>query len=217
MALPGDLPVTSIGQPAVLWGRTFPEVYIYDSLGRMTQRWIFSRDDHFDIEIGFRRVIDSREEMEDGTIRERRRGWRIILSFQVLDSVGNRKLMDFLRQLYDAARIEVKPHPGEMWQRGYNDTFRCVLDNDWEFEYLDGRWIGHTGSLKLVGDEFLDKLPTPMGQLLPTGRVIIPVKGILYYKHPPVCGAMVFSSKFGSYSIVCTTAEIVEERFKDID
>jgi hypothetical protein len=195
----------------VLWGVSFPELFAYDSRNVLVGYYRFTRYDNIATQLFFARVLDSREEMEDGTIRERLRGHRAKFTFELKGAVANRKVMEFLRILHGASRIVIKPHPDEMFASLGRDFFECKIDGDWEYPYLDDRWIGHVGELQLIGNEILDAIPTARGVILPFERIIIAVKGVQKYETPPVCGAMVCSEEYGAYSALCTDIYSVED------
>lgn len=153
----------------VLWGKSLPIISLYDHNWTLIDEWRFELTDNFRIEFITERVIDSEEECEDGTIRQRIRGFRLYMSLSV-ENIENRALLNFLRKMYSADHIAVKPHDGTMQNpnTGFY-TFEMLLDSDFEPKYFDGRWIGHTIDLVLKTKDLLIDIPrdTKAFQIIP--------------------------------------------------
>jgi hypothetical protein len=147
-----SLDLVGYNQRYVLWGKELPIINIYDS------DWVTLNDN---IRMGFRNleVIDSKNEMENGLIRKRVRGYRFYVDFSI-QNLENRALLMFLRKMWMADHVVITPHDGTMMNpRTHNYDFEMLINSDFNPEYLENRWIGHIISFTLESVYLLDSIP----------------------------------------------------------
>ncbi|GAG05605.1 unnamed protein product, partial [marine sediment metagenome] len=143
----------------VLWGKELPVINIYDSEWILIDEWRFTLEDN--IKMGFRNIeiIDSKNEMESGLIRKRIRGYRFYTDFSI-QNLENRALLIFLRKMWMADHVVITPHEGTMVNPLTHDyNFEMLINSDFNPEYLENRWIGHTISFTLESVYLLDSIP----------------------------------------------------------
>ena len=146
-------------QRFVLWGKELPIINIYDSNWTLIAEWRFTLEDN--IKMGFRNleVIDSKNEMESGLIRKRVRGYRFYIDFSI-QNLENRTLLMFLRKMWMADHVIITPHDNTMMNpRTHDYDFEMLVNSDFNPEYLENRWIGHTISFTLESVYLLDTIP----------------------------------------------------------
>jgi len=154
-----SLDLVGYSQRYVLWGKELPIINIYDSDWVLIDEWRFILNDN--IKMGFRNleVIDSKNEMESGLIRKRVRGYRFYVDFSI-QNLENRALLMFLRKMWMADHVVITPHDGTMVNPMIHDyDFEMLIDSDFNPEYLENRWIGHTISFTLESVYLLDTIP----------------------------------------------------------
>jgi len=137
------LDLTKYGQRNVFWGRGLPRISLYDNNWVLIDQWDFQSQDNFRMNFRCPEEIDGKNEMEDGRIRKRIRGYRLYVDFTI-DNIENRDLLMFLRKMWIAAHVVITPHYGTM--RNPNDNtydFEVLVDSSFDPEYFDGRFIGH--------------------------------------------------------------------------
>jgi|GEM_PF-6997194 len=153
------LDITQYGSRNVLWGRGLPIISLYDNNWELIDEWRFESKDNFRMNFRFLEVIDGKNEMEDGRIRKRVRGYRMYADFTI-DNIENRDLLLFLRKMWTAVHIMITPHDGTM--RNPNDNtydFEMLTDSDFNPEYFDGRFIGHIIPFTLESTYLLLDIP----------------------------------------------------------
>jgi hypothetical protein len=176
----GQEAMSDYGLPYVFWGRALPKISVYTS-GILLDQWQFSKHDNFRMAIKCQRTLDSEEEMEDGTFRQRIRGYRLFVTFSI-SMVKNRAMLMFLRNMFLAEQIILTPHYGSM-QSPIDNTyqFSMIVDSDFEPEYFDGRFIGHSIEFTLKSLTLLPSIPRDnnLVQVIPAetmkvGGVVLP-------------------------------------------
>lgn len=146
----------------VLWGKALPSISIYDDNWEMISEWRFTKLDNFRMEISCAREFTEKE-MENGQLRQRLKGFRMFVDFQV-SNIENRDLMLFLRQMWTASHILLAPHYGTMKNPntgGYD--FEFVLGTDFMPQYFDGRFIGHNLAWNFKSLDLLIDIPRDSG------------------------------------------------------
>jgi len=147
---------------SIIWGNALPKLQAYKS-GVLIGEWQFTSLDNFRMELACLRLVDSQEEMVNGLIRQRIRGFRLTAGF-TLRNVENRSIMLFLRRVFLADQIIFTPHPGGMINPlNQSFEFSMLVDGDFDPKYFDGRMIGHEFEFKLIGTELLPEIPDDWG------------------------------------------------------
>jgi hypothetical protein len=142
----------------VFWGREHPIIATYHE-GVLTGEWRFTSNDNYRMNIRCAEILDGKNEMEDGTMRKRVRGYRLYVDFSV-SNVQNRDLLIFLRKMWIADTILITPHRDAMVNPLTNTfEFEMLVDGDFVPQYFDGRFIGHEIPFTLESVRLFDSIP----------------------------------------------------------
>lgn len=158
-----NIDVTKSLSDNVFWGKTLPIIALYDSNWVLIDEWRFTKNDNFRMNIGVERIIDSEAEMEDGTMRQRIRGYRMYVNFNV-NNIWNRDILMFLRKMYEASHIRLTPHYGRMQNpntkiKAEQFEFDVLLNSDFNPNYFDNRFIGHNIEWSFKTLDLLTRIP----------------------------------------------------------
>lgn len=154
----------------ILWGTQYPTIELqkWDGSNWVTATEIdnnpyqFTNDDEVDLKIYFEKVLDGdRYVTESGKVIEYLKGWRLVveIGWRIFD---RKDLTEFLRNAYNwhatDKRIVVYPRPATTSEYGMS-SYVCIVDKDWDFDYPEGKWFGHTGRIRFISTELLDNIP----------------------------------------------------------
>lgn len=146
----------------IFWGSGMPRLRAYDPTGRCSI-WNFKEEDNAKFRFRCLRVQDSESELQDGSIRQRIKGYRFIAEIKI-EMLWNMPLLTFLARLPNATKIILVPHEREMLNpNDLTDEFSMLWDGDFEPEYLRDAFLGHSISFALKSRELLKDLPLHSG------------------------------------------------------
>jgi hypothetical protein len=149
------------------WGGNALSILTITSGGNPTiNTWTFATADRIKPKYTFPPVSKYMRENESGLMRRRLGGYRIRIEIE-FENLMNAELIGFLKKLVMAGEAQFYPHPQQLFNLSkldpisgdYIDYWDVIVESDFDYPFFDDRFIGHKGTIVLVGKDKDLQLP----------------------------------------------------------